>query len=100
MLRVMTFSEINAHTHNAHNFSQLGILKVHDVHQFQLLSFVYDCHCKLAPVHFRSYSKPSSEVHNYNTGMIYFSKGKIHFSTELDVYNTLAQDCETCFQCH
>ena len=40
ILRVMTFSEINAHT--APLFSQLGILKVHDVHQFHLLSFVYD----------------------------------------------------------
>ena len=50
ILRVMTFSEINAHT--APFFSQLGILKVQDVHQFQLLCFVYDCHYKLAPVHF------------------------------------------------
>ena len=47
ILRVMTFSEINAHT--APLFSQLGILKVHDIHQFQILSFVYDCHYKLAP---------------------------------------------------
>ena len=67
ILRVMIFSEINAHT--APLFSQLGILKVHDVHQFQLLSFVYDCHYKIAPAHFHSYFKPSSEVHNYNTRM-------------------------------
>ena len=67
----MTFSEINAHT--APLFSQLGILKVHDVHQCQLLSFVDDCHAKLAPVHFHSYFKPSFEVHNYNTRMV--SKG-------------------------
>ena len=88
---------------NAHTvllFSQLGILKVHDVHQFQLLSFVYDCHYKIAPAHFHSYFKPSSEVHNYiilawPAGVIFFSKGKIHFSMELDVYNTLAQDCGT-----
>ena len=57
----MTFSEINAHT--APRFSQLGILQVHDVHQFQLLSFVYDCHYKMAPAHFHYYFKPSSEVH-------------------------------------
>ena len=63
----MTFSEINAHT--APLFSQLGILKVYDVHQFQLLSFVYACHCRLAPVQFHSYFKPSFEVHNYNTSM-------------------------------
>ena len=62
----MTFSEINART--APLFSKFGILKVHDV-QFQLLSFVYDCHYKLAPVYFHSYFKPSSEVHNYNTRM-------------------------------
>ena len=61
ILLIMTFSEINAHT--ALLFSQLGILKVHDVHQFQLLSFVYACHCRLAPVQFHSYFKPSSEVH-------------------------------------
>ena len=98
----MTFGEINAHT--APLSSQLGILKVHDVHQFQLLSFVYDCHYKLAPVHFHSYFKPRSEVHNCNTSMVsrgdLFSKGKIHFSMELDVYNALAQYCGTCFQCH
>ena len=67
ILRVMTFSEINAHT--APLFSQLGILKIHDVHQFQLLSFVYDCHYKIAPAHFHCYFKPSSDVHNYNTRM-------------------------------
>ena len=63
----MTFSEINACT--APLFSQLGILKVHCVHQFHLLSFVYDCHYKIAPANFHSYFKPSSEVHNYNTCM-------------------------------
>ena len=67
ILRAMTFSDINAHT--APLFSQLGILKVHDVHQFQMVSFVYDCHYKLAPVHFHFYFKPSSEVHDYNTCM-------------------------------
>ena len=67
ILRVMTFSKINAHT--VPLSSQLGILKVLYVHQFQLLSFVYDCHYKLAPVHFHSYFKPSSDVHSYNTRM-------------------------------
>ena len=57
ILRVMTFSEINAHT--ASLSSQLGILNVHEAHQFQLLSFVYDCHdYKLAPIHFHSYFNP------------------------------------------
>ena len=93
----MTFSEINACT--APLFSQLGILKVHGVHQFHLLSFVYDCHYKIAPAHFHSYFKPSSEVHNYNTCMAsrgdLFCTGTRHFSLELDAYNTLAQDCGT-----
>ena len=62
----MTFM-CNAHT--APLFSHPGILKVHDVHQFHLLSFVYYCHYKIAPAHFHSYFKPSSEVHNYNTRM-------------------------------
>ena len=31
-------------------------------------------------------------------GVIFFSKGKMHFSMELDVYNTLARDGGTCFQ--
>ena len=95
--RVMTYSEINAHT--APFFSQLGILKVHDIHQFQLLSFVYDCHNKIAPAHFHSYFKPSSAVHNYNARMAsrggLFLQRKIHFSIELDVYNTLVQGCGT-----
>ena len=81
-LRAMTFSEVNAHTTPL--FSQLGILKVHDVDQFQLLSFVYACHYKLAPVHFHSYFKPSAEVHNYSTRtasrVIFFSKGNNYIS--------------------
>ena len=72
ILRVMTFSEINAHI--APLFSQLGILKVHDVHQFELLSFVYDCHHKLAPVHSHSYFKPNSKEHNCNTRMTSFNR--------------------------
>ena len=65
ILQAITISDVNADTTLLP--SQLGILKVHNVHQFQLLSFVYDCHYKLAPVHFHSYFKPSSEVHSYNT---------------------------------
>ena len=52
----MNFSEINAPT--APLFSQFEILKVHDFQQFQLLSFEYDCHYKLAPVYFHSYFNP------------------------------------------
>ena len=61
----MTFNKMNAHTNPI--FIQLEFLKTEDIRQFQLLSFVYDCLNKTAPVFFHDYFTPSSERHTYNT---------------------------------
>ena len=65
IFRVMTFNKLNAHTNPI--FIQLEFLKIEDIRQFQLLSFVYDCLNKTAPVFFHNYFTPSSERHTYNT---------------------------------
>ena len=63
ILRIMNFKEPNSPAEPL--FAQLQFLKIRDMHELQLLSFMYDCH--LAPTHFQSYFTPSSEVHGYNT---------------------------------
>ena len=64
ILRIMNFKEPNSHTESL--FAQLQFLKICDMHELQLLSFMYDCQNQLAPTHFHSYFTPSSEVHGYN----------------------------------
>ena len=93
IVRVMTFNKMNAHTNPI--FIHLEFLKIEDIRQFQLLSFVYDCLNKTAPVFFHDYFTPSSERHTYNTRLA--SRGdlflehascysqKILFSTSLPV---------------
>ena len=61
----MTFNKMNTHTNPI--FIQLEFLKIEDIRQFQLLSFVYDCLNKTAPVFFHDYFTLSSERHTYNT---------------------------------
>ena len=65
IVRVMTFNKMNAHTNPI--FIQLEFLKIEDIRQSQLHSFVYDCLNKTAPVFFHDYFTPSSERHTYNT---------------------------------
>ena len=65
ILRIMNFKEPNSHTEPL--FAQLQFLKIHDMHELQLLSFMYDHQNHLAPTHFHSYFTQSSEVHGYNT---------------------------------
>ena len=48
-------------------FSRLGLLKVDDIFQLQLLSFMYDCYHGLAPSYFSSYFTPVSSMHHYDT---------------------------------
>ena len=67
IVRDMTFNKMNAHTCTNPIFIQLGFLKIEDIRQLQLLSFVYDCLNKTAPVFFHDYFTPSSERHTYNT---------------------------------
>ena len=59
------FKEPNSHTEPL--FDQLQFLKIRDIHEFQLLSFMYDCQNHLAPTHFHSYFTLSPEMHGYNT---------------------------------
>ena len=57
ILRIMNFKGPNSHTEPL--FAQLQFLKIRDMHELQLLSFVYDCQNHLAPTHFHSYFTPS-----------------------------------------
>ena len=68
IVMVMTFNNVNAHTNPI--FIQLEFLKIEDIRQLQLLSFVYDCLNKTAPVFFHDYFTPSSERHNFNTRLV------------------------------
>ena len=61
----MCFEEPTAHTEPL--FKKLQFLKVRDIHELQLLSFIYDCQNKIAPAHFHSYFTPCYGVHSINT---------------------------------
>ena len=65
IVRVVTFASKTDHTDPI--FTNLEFLKIDGIRQLQLLSFVYDCHNKLAPVHFQEYFVPCSQVHTFNT---------------------------------
>ena len=53
IIKVMTFSEKTDHSNAL--FSRLEFLKVDDIHQFQLLAFVYDCQNRLVPAQFHDF---------------------------------------------
>ena len=61
IIRIMNFKEPNSHTEPL--FAQLQFLKIRDMHELQLLSFMYDRQNHLAPAHFHLYFTPSFEVH-------------------------------------
>ena len=65
IILIINFKESNYHTEPL--FAQLQFLKICDIHELQLLLFMYDCQNHLAPTHFYSYFMSSSEVHSYNT---------------------------------
>ena len=67
IVRVITLNKMNAHTNPI--FIQVGFLKIEDIRQLQLFSFVYDCLNKTAPVFFHDYFTPSSVRHNFNNGL-------------------------------
>ena len=48
-------------------FSDLKVLKLHDLFQLKLLGFVYDCINKIAPPHFHSFFELVESVHQYST---------------------------------
>ena len=60
----MTFNDPLAHTSPIS--SELQLLKLEDIHCLYISSFVYECHNKLAPIHFRGYFTQMSEFHSYN----------------------------------
>ena len=61
----MTFSEKTDHSNAL--FSRLEFLKVDDIHQFQLLAFVYDCQNRLVPAQFHDFFVPCAQIHSFNT---------------------------------
>ena len=64
-VKVMTFNKQTASS--APIFSNLEFLKTDDIHQFQLLSFVYDCQNKLAPAYSHKFFVWCAQIHSYST---------------------------------
>ena len=65
ILKAVTFSDTTVHSDPI--FSRLGLLKVGDIFQRQLLSFMYDCYHGLAPSYSSSYFTPVVSMHHYDT---------------------------------
>ena len=53
--------------HSTPIFATIQLLKIDDIRQLQLLTFVYDCLNKLAPTYFHHYFVNCSQVHSYCT---------------------------------
>ena len=64
-IKSVTFSDMTVHSNPI--FSKLGLLKVGDIFQLQLLSFMYDCYHGLAPSYFSSYFTPVVDMHHFDT---------------------------------
>ena len=62
---VMTFNKVTEHSNPI--FARLEFLKIEDIRQLQLLSFVYDCLNKTAPVYFHDCFVSCSQLHHFNT---------------------------------
>ena len=50
IIKVMTFTKQTAHSTSI--FANIQLLKIDDIRELQLLTFVYDCQNKLAPTYF------------------------------------------------
>ena len=61
----MTFKKRTSHSTPI--FAHIQLLKIDDIRQLQLLTFVYDCQNKLAPTYFHHYFVKCSQVHGYST---------------------------------
>ena len=59
----MTFSDPMAHSNPV--FLQYNILKVDDLHKFQLLSPVYKWKYSLLPIQYSSYFNKASDAHHH-----------------------------------
>ena len=62
---VITFNEMIVHSTPI--FDSLQILRLNDVFQLQLASFVYECVNKLSPLYFRNYFTAISSTHSIGT---------------------------------
>ena len=61
----MTFNKITEHSDPI--FARSEFLKIEDIRQLQLLSFIYDCLNKTAPIYFHDYFVSCSQLHHFNT---------------------------------
>ena len=65
IVRVMTFNKVTEHS--SHIFTRLEFIKIEDIRQFRLLSFVYYCLNRTAPVYFHDYFVSCSQLNHFNT---------------------------------
>ena len=65
IVKVMTLSKETSSSTPI--FSNLEFLKMDDIRQLQLLSFVYDCQNKLAPAYFHNFFVQCAQIHSYST---------------------------------
>ena len=65
VIRAMTFSESTAHSSPL--FLDHKILKLGDICQLYISSFVFECHNEDAPAHFRECFRPLSSIYSYST---------------------------------
>ena len=96
ILKAVTFSDMTVHSNLI--FSKLGLLKVGNIFQLQLLSFMYDCYHGLAPSYFSSYFTPFVNMHHYDTsaascGDLFLQK-RTHLFMVSNQFNNLEQNCE------
>ena len=64
-IRIISFSEPKSHSEPL--FKSLNLLKVNDLIEFQILSFIYQWSHKLLPPCFSEYFKFTSSVHSHST---------------------------------
>ena len=80
-------SKENCKSYDFHSDLIFANLKIDGIRQLQLLSFVYSCQNKLAPVHFQEYlchaPKSIDSTLGWHPVVIFSSKEKIHFNMGL-----------------
>ena len=76
-------------------FANIGLIKIDDIRQLQLLTSVYKCQNKLAPTYFHHYFVKCSQVHGYSTRLAsrgdLFLERKTHFNMALSQSNIMGQ---------
>ena len=87
IIGVMAFKKQTGHSSPI--FSKLELLMIEDIHQLQLLSFVFDCQNKIAPVYFHDYFVQCSQVHNFNTRLA--SRGDLFLERKIPFNMALGQ---------